>query len=974
MSLRIVFLLCFAVACLPGVAWSAWMAARAQSEWVDASSAVRMAEAMGDALQLMEVLSIERGLLQERALSDGPVEGDMPLVAARDDALLDRTQASMRRAGLPDEAVTQSRDILRIARARVAEAIVRPVSERDPGLVAAIMVQLYGRLGAVEGAMARAERAAARDNARVGALVAVGGLVVEMRAAAGWRSTNLSAWLGGRGLSPSQLDEAMYMTGKVQSAWERLQRQVLIVGNPPRLAAAIVATREGFFRLAEPRYREVLAIARAGGQRPTTMTAWRHWTVEALAGTLLARNAAITEAMDYGTALVFEANTNLAIAAASMLGMVVLGAGALLVLLRRLVLPVQHLTAAVVGLAGGDVTALVPERGRHDEIGAMAAAIEVFRQNAVELRQTNLRFDAALSNMSQGLAMYDAAENLVVTNTRLCPLACVPPGSLHVGMTYREVLAVTALAGHFPGRTIDEVYADRRGLKPVNGEHVIFEEQRGDSVVAISSRTLPDGGWLFTIEDITERRRNEARITHIAHHDALTGMANRVLFYLRLQEALTFSRRGERFSVLCMDLDRFKVVNDTLGHAVGDALLQAVSTRLRAEVRETDTVARLGGDEFAILQRATEQPALATALADRLIVAIGAPYEIAGNQINVGVSIGITVAAGEDENSETLMKNADMALYRAKAEGRGIWRFFAPEMNAYLQARRLLELDLRSAVETGQFTVHYQPVMNLHTRQITCFEALVRWQHPQRGLVSPAEFIPLAEEVGLIGAIGEWVLLRACTEAASWPDAIKVAVNLSAVQFRAGSKLADTVAAILRTSGLASARLELEVTETAMLQDTEETLATLHRLKVLGVTIAMDDFGTGYSSLSHLRRFPFDRVKVDQSFVRGLGEADNDCTAIVHAVVALCANLGIAVTAEGVETEAQMWWLAAEGTIEAQGYLFSRPVAAGDVPALIASGARGRGGHVGAERDALNPAVARSGADLSMADAGIKRG
>jgi diguanylate cyclase (GGDEF)-like protein len=905
-----------------------------------------MAEAMGDALQLIEVLSIERGLLQERALSDGPIEGDMTAVAARDDALLDRTQAAMRRAGLPDEAVTQSRDILDIARARVAEAIVLPVADRDPGLVPGIMVQLHDRLDAVEGAMARAERAAARENASVGALVAVGRLAVEMRAAAGWRSSNLTAWMSGRVLSPSQLDEAMYMTGTVQYAWERLQRQVLIVGDPPRLAAAVVATRDGFFRLAEPRYREALAIARSGGKRPATMAAWRHWTVEALAGTLLTRNAAITEAVDYGTALAFAAKAYLAIAVASMLGMLVLGAGALLVLLRRLVLPVQRLTAAVVRLADGDVAALVPERARRDEIGAMAAAIEVFRQNAVELRQTNLRFDAALSNMSQGLAMYDSTEKLVVVNPRLCPLAGLPPGSLTVGMTYRGVLAVTAQAGHFHGSTIDEVYARRRCIEPVNGDHVIFEERRGDKVVAISSRTQPDGGWLFTIEDITERRRDEARITHIAHHDALTGLPNRALFHLRLEEALAHAHRGECFSVLYMDLDRFKAVNDTLGHAIGDALLQAVSARLRSEVRETDTVARLGGDEFAILQRAAEQPSRATVLAERLIAAIGAPYEIAGNQIDVGVSIGITVAVGQDEDTETLVKNADTALYRAKAEGRGMWRFFEPEMNAYLQARRLLELDLRRAIEMNQFEVYYQPVVSLHTRQITCFEALVRWQHPRRGLVSPAEFIPLAEEVGLIGTLGEWVLRQACAAAVGWPDAIKVAVNLSAVQFRPGHKLADRIAAIVQTTGLASARLELEITETAILQDTQDTLATLHRLQAMGMTISMDDFGTGYSSLSHLRRFPFDRVKIDQSFVRGLVEADNDCAAIVRAVVSLCANLGIAVTAEGVETEAQMRWLAAEGAIEGQGYLFSPPVPASDVPALIASAARGRASYV----------------------------
>jgi diguanylate cyclase (GGDEF)-like protein len=939
MSLKTVFLLCLAVACLPGVGWSAWIAGRAQSEWTSAAVAVRMAEAMGDALQLLEVLSLERGLLQERALSEGPVAGDLAAIAARDDALLDRARRSMRRAGLPDEAVTRSREILLIARTQVAEAIVHPLAQRDPGLVSSISVQLYERLAAVEGAMARAEREAALADARVGALVTVGSLSVEMRTAAGWRSTILSGWISGRTLTPGQLDEAMYMTGKVQYAWERLQRQVLIVGDPPRLAAAIIATRDGFFRLAEPHYREILAIARGGGERPTTLPAWRLWTVEALGGTLLARNAAISEAIEYGTAVVVEAKTHMAIAAASTLSLLLLGAGALLVLLHRLVLPVQRLTAAVTRLAGGDVATLVPECGRRDEIGAMAAAVEVFRENAVELRRTNLRFDAALSNMSQGLAMYDAEERLVVSNARLCELKGLPVGSLRAGMTFRDVAEVDMAAGHFPGRTLDEACAERRAFMAADGATISFDEMRGERLLAVTSQPLSDGGYLFTLEDITERRRNEDRIAHMAHHDALTAMPNRVLFHARLREALARGRRGECFSVLYLDLDQFKAVNDTLGHSVGDALLRAVSDRLLAEVRDTDTVARLGGDEFAILQTGTDQPRQASVLAERLIASLGAPYQIDGHQVDIGVSIGIAMAE-EGEDSDTLLKNADLALYRAKADGRGTWRFFEPEMDAHIQARRLLELDLRAAMEAEQFEVHYQPILDLRTRRLTGFEALVRWRHPVRGLVSPAEFIPLAEEIGLIGRLGEWVLLRACQEAMLWAGDIRVAVNLSAVQLRVGRTLAGIIGAVLGDTGLPAARLELEITETAMLRDSEETLVTLHRLRKLGIAIAMDDFGTGFSSLSHLRRFPFDRVKVDQSFVRGLDAGESDCTAIVRAIITLCADLGIAVTAEGIETNAQLNWLAAEGPIEAQGYLFSRSVPAEDVPALIETLAR----------------------------------
>ena len=942
MRLRTVFLFCFAAACLPAVGWSAWIAVRAQSAWADAAAAVRTAEAMGHALYLIEALSIERGALQERALSERAGAEDLAEIASRNDALLGRAERSLRAAGLPDEAVTQAREVLAALRARVAEAVRHPLAERDPGLVPAITTQLFKRLDAVEGAMALAERAAARANASVGALVAVGSLAAEMRAAAGRRSQYLSGWMGGRALTPAQLDEAMHMTGQVQHAWDRLQRQVLIVGNPPGLAAAVAATRDGFFRDVEPRYREFVAIARAGGERPMPLPEWRPWTVGVIRGTLAARDAAITEAVEHGEALAADAQARLAAAAAATLGLLVLAGGAVLVLLRRLVLPVQRLTAAVTRLAAGDVAAEVPERGRGCEIGAMAAAIEVFRGNAVELRRTNLRFDAALGHMSQGLAMYDAEERLVVANARLCEVVGLPPGSLRAGMTYREVLGVGVSAGHFPGLTLDEVYAERRRVGLANGESVSFEEVRGERSVAVSSRPMSSGGWLLTLEDVTERRANEARIAHMAHHDALTGLPNRVLFRARLDEALARARRGGGgFAVLYLDLDRFKAVNDTLGHPVGDALLRAVTGRLRAELREADTAARLGGDEFAVLQAAMDQPLDATSLAQRLIEALAAPYEVEGQHVEIGVSVGIVVASGEGDTADALLKNADLALYRAKADGRGTWRFFEPEMNAHMQARRLMELDLRRALSAEQFELHYQPLVDLGTLRVTGFEALLRWRHPERGLVSPAEFIPLAEEIGLIGPIGEWVLRRACAEAARWPEGVKVAVNLSAVQLRAGGGLADTVAAVLRASGLPAARLELEITETAMLQDTEETLATLHRVGTLGVSIAMDDFGTGYSSLSHLRRFPFDKVKIDQSFVRGLGHAGGDCAAIVRAVMGLCASLGIAVTAEGVETEEQLEWLAAEGRAEGQGYLFSRPVPAEAIPGLLDALAHG---------------------------------
>ncbi len=803
MNLRTVFLLCFAAACLPAVGWSVWIAAHAQMQWVQARAAVQMASAMGDALQLVEALSIERGALQERVLSDHQGVEDLADVAARNDALLDRAQRSMLAAGLPDEAVIRARAMLIEARAKVADQIRHPLAERDTSLIPPMIQHLNERLDEVERAVARAEREAALANASVGAVVAVGSLAVEMRSAAGRRSTYLSGWMGGQEITPSHIEQSMYMTGQIQHAWERLQRQVLIIGESPRLVAAVAATRAVFFGRAEPRYREVLAMARTGAERPMPLIEWRRWTIEALKGTLIARDAAIAEAVERGTALAVEAQEHLAIAAAATIGLLFLGSGAVLILLRRLVLPVQHLTAAVTRLAEGDVAAEVPERGRRDEIGAMAAAIEVFRRNAVDLRQTNLRFDAALGNMTQGLAMYDAEERLIVANLRLGELAGVAPGSLRLGTTYRDGLADGAPC--FPGRTLQDVYQENQSRAAANGESVTLERVFGHKVVAFSLRPLADGGWLVTLEDITERRRNEKRIEYMAHHDALTGLPNRVLFHERLEESLTRASRGEGFALLYLDLDRFKPVNDTLGHPAGDALLQEVTRRLLAELRETDAVSRLGGDEFAVLLSSVGQPQQAALLAQRLIGALGTPYAIGGHIVDVGVSIGIALAFGEGETSDGLLKNADLALYRAKLDGRGTWRFFEPEMDAQMQLRRRMELDLRQALEAGQFEVHYQPIVDLRRRRVIGLEALVRWWHPESGPISPEEFIPIAEEIGLIGPIGEWVLRRACSDAAGWPAHVKVAVNMSAVQFRAGAWLVDMV-----ESGTARDRLAAE--------------------------------------------------------------------------------------------------------------------------------------------------------------------
>jgi diguanylate cyclase (GGDEF)-like protein len=418
----------------------------------------------------------------------------------------------------------------------------------------------------------------------------------------------------------------------------------------------------------------------------------------------------------------------------------------------------------------------------------------------------------------------------------------------------------------------------------------------------------------------------------MAHHDALTGLPNRVLFNKRLNQAIARSKRGDPCAVLCLDLDHFKAVNDTLGHPVGDALLRAVTARLLQQVRETDTVARLGGDEFAIVQSSVDQPHDSAILASRLIESLTAPYDLDGHQVVIGTSIGIAIVPHDGDDAHEILKNADLALYRAKSDGRGRYRCFEPAMDAAMQARRTLELDLRRALLLGEFEIFYQPLMTLKTRRITGFEALLRWHHPERGLLMPGDFIPLAEEIGLIIPLGEWVLRRACADAMAWPAAVKVAVNLSAVQF-INRNLVQEVRDALVDSGLAPHRLELEITETAMLDDAEKTLGILHRLRALGVSIALDDFGTGYSSLSYLRRFPFDRVKIDRSFVEGLGEG-GDCDAIVGAVTDLCRKMGMTTTAEGVETEAQLARLGNLFCSEVQGFLFSQARPANEVPQI----------------------------------------
>jgi len=433
--------------------------------------------------------------------------------------------------------------------------------------------------------------------------------------------------------------------------------------------------------------------------------------------------------------------------------------------------------------------------------------------------------------------------------------------------------------------------------------------------------------------DVTDRFEAHERIAYLAHHDGLTGLPNRALFLDRLEGALGQVRRGRGCAVLLIDLDHFKEVNDSLGHPAGDMLLCAVAARLQAEVSEADTLARLGGDEFAILLNETDEPQTAVTLAERLIAAIELGFELDGTPVSIGASVGIAMAPSDGLTAKAMVKAADVALYRAKADGSGCLRFFEPESDTRMKLRRARESDLRRAWGAREFELFFQPIVDVQTRRVSCFEALLRWNHPERGLVPPDEFIPLAEEIGLIVPLGEWVLREACATAAGWPEGPRVAVNLSPVQL-AHAGLLTAVTAALARSGLAAHRLELEITETVMMQETLITLATLERLKGLGLRIAMDDFGTGYSSLRNLQRFPFDKVKIDRAFTSGLG-ASRQCEAIVRAVTGMCASLGMISTAEGVETEAQLHALDREGCGEAQGYLFSQPVPAAAIPALL---------------------------------------
>jgi diguanylate cyclase (GGDEF)-like protein len=585
-------------------------------------------------------------------------------------------------------------------------------------------------------------------------------------------------------------------------------------------------------------------------------------------------------------------------------------------------------------MPGGGGMATHEDITEREELNArLKTQYELGREQEEALRIRNFQFDTAINNMSQGLCFFASDHRLIVCNDRFLEMYDIPFDRVGPGSTLTEIVDMRFAAGSFPAMSRDEYVQWRSNVAKTNEAKDSVVELQNGKTIKIRHRPMPGGGWVATHEDITEQRQSEVKIEYMAHHDSLTELANRVLLNTRLEQTLG---REEMVAVHHLDLDQFKAVNDTFGHHAGDKLLKIVAERLCGLVRETDTIGRMGGDEFVIVQAPIADPADATSLAQRVIKLLSEPYDIDGHQAVIGASIGISVGPGDGRSPDKLLRNADLALYRAKGDGRGTFRFFEPVMDLQMQTRRVMEQDLRKALPSGEFELHYQPVVNLASNEISGFEALIRWNHPTKGMISPAAFIPLAEEIGFIVPLGEWVIRQACSTAARWPDNLHIAVNISAVQFR-NPGLMQVIIGALAASNLDPSRLEIEITETVLLHNKEATLAVLHQLRALGIRIAMDDFGTGYSSLTYLQSFPFDKIKIDRSFVKDITENSGSLN-IVRAVAALANGMGMTATAEGVETREQLDRIASEGCTEMQGFLFSKPLPAREIERLFLNG------------------------------------
>jgi diguanylate cyclase (GGDEF)-like protein len=561
---------------------------------------------------------------------------------------------------------------------------------------------------------------------------------------------------------------------------------------------------------------------------------------------------------------------------------------------------------------------------------AITRQVRLLSNSEASLAQKSQQLDAALNNMSQGVAMFDGQQRLIISNNQLAKIYRLTPEQTKPGTPFRAILDARAAVGSVPGDVRNFVADSLDQVSRVGLSHSYYELRDGRTV-SVSLQGMDGGGWVSIHQDITAQKRIEAELEHLARHDALTGLANRSLFTEKANAALARMRRnGEAFSVLMLDLDRFKSVNDSFGHPAGDALLREIARRLLNTVREVDCVARFGGDEFAVLQApCKDQKAGVIALSDRILAAVTEPYDFNGRKLILETSIGIALAPQDGDDVDALIKHADLALYRAKTEGRNRYCFFAASMEAEARNRRELEDDMRIALTRHEFELQYQTIVNLESRQCCGAEALVRWRHPERGMLLPDRFIPVAEDSGLIVPLGEWILRQACADAGKWPSRFKVAVNLSPTQFKHGDLL-DVLKSALKDTGLPPERLELEITEWVLLENNAENLAILRDIKSLGVAIVLDDFGTGYSSMTYLQMFPFDRIKIDQTFIQNIMHHTTDA-AIVCAIAGLGRNLGIATVAEGVETEEQLIAVRAAGCQLAQGYLFSRAVSASEI-------------------------------------------
>jgi diguanylate cyclase (GGDEF)-like protein len=563
----------------------------------------------------------------------------------------------------------------------------------------------------------------------------------------------------------------------------------------------------------------------------------------------------------------------------------------------------------------------------------LAPSVQAAIRHKNALRAAGEQFASVLNNAANGIEVVDGAGRLAVCNRRFREIYRLSLKQTRPGQPAAGILDHRLAQGSMPAMPAAEYLAraaaSARSLKPVD----FIDELADGRTILLHYEPLPNGRYIATHEDISDQRRAETNAAFSAHHDALTGLPNRALFDDRVTKALDLAARGKGCAVLCLDLDGVKETNDRLGHKVGDRLLQAAAKRLVSCVRKIDSVARLGGDGFAILQLVTDRADDAAFLAARIVDAFAKPFEIDTHVIEIAVSVGVALAPGDGRSAAMMLKDADVALYLAKTEGSGMVRFFEPEIDARIHGRRVLVEDLRDALSKQQFRLYYQPQVNLAEGKVSGFEALLRWQHPTRGLLAPAEFMELAEETGLIVDIGAWVLRAACVEAADWPSDIKVAINLSAVQFSDGDLFASVTQA-LALSGLPASRLELEITESVLLLDSAATQDVMNRMRALGISVALDDFGAGFSSLNYLLNFPFDKLKIDRAFVRDLHNKVN-AMSIIHAVLALSKSLCMKTTAEGVETIEQLDMLREEKCMEIQGYLLSKPRPAAEIPGMI---------------------------------------